>query len=1002
MDFNESFRALTGYLPFHWQEQLYYRFVEGDLPDACDIPTGLGKTNVMAVWLIALASQLDRSDRKMPLRLVYVVDRRVIVDQATSEAEVLIDKLLNPQKFDSQALQSLAAIFNRSSIADSDTPIALSTLRGQKAENRKWCDDPSRPAIIIGTVDMIGSRILFSGYGKVGINHRSLQAGLLGQDSLIVIDEAHLSPCFVETQTGIRRYIEQYRSIRPFHVMSLSATLTQGKRTLALDESQECQNPVANRRLNASKSLEWIRYNLLDDSIEDADSSTFSGSDDSVERVVARAIEYENDTAQTARSIIIFARTVDLVNKITERLRAAILDLEIAKLVDPDLKTRREIESGIDDRILKMTGEMRGFERDQLVNSDKFKCFLPKSDRNHDGPTNYLIATSCAEVGVNIDADHGICDLTTLDSMIQRIGRINRFGNVNSTVSVLINDAARNTTESDQRNRLDHDKTIRQLEIEIATLRAEIDTSSSPKDILKIRKKVVSEKEKDLKGMREGKGLKLEYPKVERLTPEIFQTWKALNSLADANGQINLSPLSLRGLIKKYPDAIPKPPVSPPLEPAKIEDWSMTTLKQSEYPRPLVHYWLRGVIEDNQAETTFVWRKELDNAQLFSEEGPDRLIDIATTVPSQPQERSTLSTVRAEKIIRDLAKKSPEQILVIISPGGDAESLPLERLLDKRRKVELFPKIAFRTIILPSSIGGLDIDGNPEPKGQSSTDVLNTQVWNRYLIRRNENNSYAIESLDIEEEPQQVTELPAAVKYLSQRGILINRKSIQDLFSSDEERCLATIAFIHHPAQDESEINEAENDENSLDRPTRSVTEHDQDVERYAREICNKIGLSDDLTDVIAAAGYRHDLGKAREWWQKAVGNYEGWRSNPIAKSNSRSFDHSLNQGYRHEFGSLLESQNDETLTSLFDRDLTLHLIASHHGYGRPHFPERAFDRDQPLPVNREAALESIHRFDRLQKRYGWWQLAYLEAILKAADAMASRDYTNGKIGGGI
>ena len=84
LDFNECFHALTEHTPFHWQEQLYSRFINGDIPDACDIPTGLGKTNVIAVWLIALASQLDRSDRKMPLRLVYVVDRRVIVDQATS------------------------------------------------------------------------------------------------------------------------------------------------------------------------------------------------------------------------------------------------------------------------------------------------------------------------------------------------------------------------------------------------------------------------------------------------------------------------------------------------------------------------------------------------------------------------------------------------------------------------------------------------------------------------------------------------------------------------------------------------------------------------------------------------------------------------------------------------------------------------------------------------------------------------------------------------------
>jgi len=44
--------------------------------------------------------------------------------------------------------------------------LAVSTLRGQFADNRQWADSPSQPAIIIGTVDMIGSRLLFSGLSQ--------------------------------------------------------------------------------------------------------------------------------------------------------------------------------------------------------------------------------------------------------------------------------------------------------------------------------------------------------------------------------------------------------------------------------------------------------------------------------------------------------------------------------------------------------------------------------------------------------------------------------------------------------------------------------------------------------------------------------------------------------------------------------------------------------------------------------------------------------------------
>ncbi len=80
------------------------------------------------------------------------------------------------------------------------------------------------------------------------------------------------------------------------------------------------------------------------------------------------------------------------------------------------------------------------------------------------------------------------------------------------------------------------------------------------------------------------------------------------------------------------------------------------------------------------------------------------------------------------------------------------------------------------------------------------------------------------------------------------------------------------------------------------------------------------------------------------------------------------------------------------------ERDLILHLIATHHGYARPDFPERAFDKDHPIALNRDVAEAAMKRFAQLQIKYGWWQLAYLEAILKAADALASRAEARGEI----
>ena len=74
--FYDTFKALTRVRePFPWQKELFFRFVNGDIPSCCDLPTALGKTSIVAIWLIALSE----NPGKVPRRLVYVVNRRTDV-----------------------------------------------------------------------------------------------------------------------------------------------------------------------------------------------------------------------------------------------------------------------------------------------------------------------------------------------------------------------------------------------------------------------------------------------------------------------------------------------------------------------------------------------------------------------------------------------------------------------------------------------------------------------------------------------------------------------------------------------------------------------------------------------------------------------------------------------------------------------------------------------------------------------------------------------------------
>ena len=243
--FDTTFAALTGYPPFPWQRALYERFISDrtdNIPASCNLPTGLGKTSVIAIWLIALATP----GIKMPRRLVYVVNRRTVVDQTTDEAEKLQKNL-----HEKPELQPLG---------DSLGDLVISTLRGQFADNREWSADPSRPAIICGTVDMIGSRLLFSGYG-VGRNSKPLHAGFLGQDVLLVHDEAHLEPAFQKLLIAIEKEQNRCNEFGKFRVMELSATSRGDGEVFPNDDEKRANeaDPTVQKRIGAKKTVHLVK-----------------------------------------------------------------------------------------------------------------------------------------------------------------------------------------------------------------------------------------------------------------------------------------------------------------------------------------------------------------------------------------------------------------------------------------------------------------------------------------------------------------------------------------------------------------------------------------------------------------------------------------------------------------------------------------------------------------------------------------------------------------------
>ena len=411
IDFSSAFRALTDHGPFPWQADLYERLLSDEIPSSCDIPTGLGKTAVIPIWLIALASSCKEGGTPaVPRRLVYVVNRRTVVDQSTDVVEKMRKRLLEPDCAEwAQHKNVLGDLRDhlRHLAATDDLPLAISTLRGQFADNREWSADPARPAVILGTVDMIGSRLLFSGYG-CGFKTKPLHAGFLGQDALLVHDEAHLEPAFQQLLDTIWKEQKNGRTPDrwPLKIMELTATSRGQKASGGLTAKEKAPPEVLPSRPKRPIHLVWQRLKAT---------KTLHLHPNEDENKLADAIAdfalHEHNAS--GQAVLVFARTVKDIDKIVAKLR----------------KTTRHVEP--------LTGTLRGLERDGLVKKPVFQRFLPESGRGQDAKiaegTVYLVCTSAGEVGVDISADHMVCDLSTFESMSQRFGRVNRFGDRDDT-----------------------------------------------------------------------------------------------------------------------------------------------------------------------------------------------------------------------------------------------------------------------------------------------------------------------------------------------------------------------------------------------------------------------------------------------------------------------------------------------------------------------------------------------------------------------------------------
>ena len=192
-DFDVFFAEFhAGHQPFPWQRQLLERLLStGRWPGGIVAPTGAGKSSVLHLHVFAQAVTAASEAVGLPRRLVHVVGRRALVDDMASSAAVLGHRL---QQALTEEEQSVIGEVARAlqAMNPSGDPLPVTVLRGGVPPQRGWVDDPAACQIVCATPDMLGSRLLFRGYGT-SRQARPREAGLLAYDTALVVDEAHLN-----------------------------------------------------------------------------------------------------------------------------------------------------------------------------------------------------------------------------------------------------------------------------------------------------------------------------------------------------------------------------------------------------------------------------------------------------------------------------------------------------------------------------------------------------------------------------------------------------------------------------------------------------------------------------------------------------------------------------------------------------------------------------------------------------------------------------------------
>jgi CRISPR-associated endonuclease/helicase Cas3 len=253
---------------------------------------------------------------------------------------------------------------------------------------------------------------------------------------------------------------------------------------------------------------------------------------------------------------------------------------------------------------------------------------------------------------------------------------------------------------------------------------------------------------------------------------------------------------------------------------------------------------------------------------------------------------------------------------------------------------------------------------------------------------------------------------------------ILDGRAVVDVVSSDDLDEEFTIVFTRAPR-----LGVARLETTTFRREPVLLRDHECDVARRAQELAEACGLSE-FAGALESAGNLHDEGKRDPRFQRMLRykdpgllSLERASDEPRILAKSRSGSKTGEQAFRARLG--LRGWRHEQLSAVIaweklneeqplERELVVRLAGTSHGHGRILFPDGStsllagWDQTSEGDAYRESLKEGArHLFDdggwdslieRTGRRYGFWGVSYLEAVLRAADVQISE--LGGVLGG--